>query len=211
MKKVFTPFDSLRLILSHTMTAELGKRIPMALLLLFCACAAPGTAQRTAETAAALAAGDSLQYPPVQKETLPPYHPASPGFFRPQPQRTDKPDTLKLLQLKPSDSVRVVAVANDSITPPQLPPPPPMESDRTVQGFRIQLIATTSQQEAQQIEARARELYGAAVYLIFDAPQYKVRVGNFTSRDQANQFRKQVQTDGFKDAWFVPSSVFVPD
>ena len=45
----------------------------------------------------------------------------------------------------------------------------------------------------------------------FDAPQYKVRVGNFPSKDQGVKFRAQTQSDGFKDAWVVPSPVIVPD
>jgi hypothetical protein len=79
-----------------------------------------------------------------------------------------------------------------------------------VPGYRVQLCATPD-------EAAARAYYHDAlmkfmdlgVYLQFDSPYYKVRVGDCKSRFEAEELQKRVQQSGFPDAWVVRTKVYV--
>ncbi len=83
-----------------------------------------------------------------------------------------------------------------------------LAAPETVQGFRIQVINTNSYEEA----AATRNTLLAAfdtwwVYVMFDTPTYRVRMGDFASRLAAKRVLEQVQTKGFPNAWLVPDKV----
>jgi hypothetical protein len=46
-----------------------------------------------------------------------------------------------------------------------------------------------------------------SVYLLFDAPVYKVRVGDFVSRYEAGQKLPDIVELGYRDAWIVPDKI----
>jgi len=78
-----------------------------------------------------------------------------------------------------------------------------------VSGFRVQLIATTSIDEASAKKAEAEGMFpGEWVYVEYDPPTYKVRAGNFQSRVEADRFVKLASSRGFQDAWPVPQRVY---
>ena len=80
-------------------------------------------------------------------------------------------------------------------------------------GFRVQILATKNIETATVTEQEAKDLFQNSnhkVYLIFDAPLYKVRVGDVTSRDSAEEIRDIAKDYGFKEAFIVPSKVNIP-
>mgnify|MGYP000502577659 CR=1 FL=1 len=80
----------------------------------------------------------------------------------------------------------------------------------TKQGFRVQVGAFQSKAEADRTAARARGSLGRSVYVQYMAPWYKVRVGDFTSKYEATQYRNQIRsTTSYGDAWVVPSEIVV--
>jgi len=79
--------------------------------------------------------------------------------------------------------------------------------DKTVQGFRVQLLATSDEEMAREEKKRAVFKFEDKVYLIFDAPMYKIRVGDCLTRKEAEELKKQAVSQGFTDAWIVPSQV----
>lgn len=82
------------------------------------------------------------------------------------------------------------------------------EAPVIVQGFRVQLLATTSIDEANTRKAEAEASFPDQwFYITFDAPNYKLRAGNFVSRADAEQYSKQMADQGFPDAWTVPDRV----
>jgi hypothetical protein len=77
----------------------------------------------------------------------------------------------------------------------------------TVQGFRVQLMASTDEVQAREVKKTAMLKLSAKVYLKFEAPHYKVRIGDCTTRDEAKLVLQEAVTNGFTDAWIVPSKV----
>lgn len=78
----------------------------------------------------------------------------------------------------------------------------------TLQGFRIQLIATTNYDEALSVKNEINKAYPDLwIYTVFEAPSYKVRVGDFTSRAEAKPMLDKFKSEGFKTAWIVPDKI----
>ena len=76
-------------------------------------------------------------------------------------------------------------------------------------GFRIQLISTQNLSEAITIKAQADSLYSMPVYVDFEPPNYKVRIGNYVTNEEANVMQTAMQNQGFKNAWVVPSKIVI--
>ena len=99
-----------------------------------------------------------------------------------------------------------LAAATDSGTTTVLPAPPP----ELTQGYRVQLFATTGYDEAMQLKAIAEgQFTDEWFYVVYDAPTYKVRAGNFLERYEADRFAKLLAERGYKDSWVVPERVYV--
>jgi hypothetical protein len=78
----------------------------------------------------------------------------------------------------------------------------------TIPGFRIQVFLTQDIDEANSIkDTVTAQLPDDWVYVIYDSPYYKVRVGNFPDRSSANLMVKKLVIGGYKDAWVVPDNV----
>jgi hypothetical protein len=46
-----------------------------------------------------------------------------------------------------------------------------------------------------------------SIYVVYDAPVYKIRVGDFISRYEANQRLPEFVEKGYRDAWIVPDRI----
>jgi cell division septation protein DedD len=75
----------------------------------------------------------------------------------------------------------------------------------TIDGFRVQIYAGNSRQQAMQIRT---EVVGAytdyAAYLIYKQPTFRVRVGDFKNRFEAQKLLNELKAQ-------YPSSFIVPD
>jgi len=81
-------------------------------------------------------------------------------------------------------------------------------AQETVQGFRIQVINTNNYDEAAAIRTALLTAFDTWwVYVMFDTPTYRVRMGDFASRLAAKKVLEQVQMKGYPDAWLVPDKV----
>lgn len=82
-----------------------------------------------------------------------------------------------------------------------------------VDGFRVQLLATRSIEAATMVKQQAEEqfaTYGHQVYWSFEAPFYKVRVGDVLKRNEAEAIRDLARQMGYKQAFPVRSKVKPP-
>lgn len=70
-------------------------------------------------------------------------------------------------------------------------------------GFRVQLFATKDYYEAVNKRDEASERFDAVVHMDFDPPYYKIRVGDYTRRDEAEEARLGARELGYLDAWIV--------
>jgi len=78
----------------------------------------------------------------------------------------------------------------------------------TIPGFRIQILFTQDIDQANQNrDSVAALLPEEWAYIVYDAPYYKVRVGNFQDRIAANPLLKRLISLGYGDAWIVPDYV----
>lgn len=75
----------------------------------------------------------------------------------------------------------------------------------TIEGFRVQIYAGNSRQQAMQIRAEVAATYtDYAAYLIYKQPSFRVRVGDFKSRFEAQELFRELKVQ-------YPSSFIVPD
>ena len=73
------------------------------------------------------------------------------------------------------------------------------ERIRTIPGYRIQvasLSGTSSKNRAFEMKERLREAYpGVEAYVVFDEPNFKVKVGDFRTRLEAYVFLQHIRMD----------------
>ena len=73
------------------------------------------------------------------------------------------------------------------------------ERVRTVPGYRIQvasLSGTASKNRAFEMKERLKESYpGVEAYVVYDEPNFKVKLGDFRTRLEAYLFLQRIRTD----------------
>ena len=129
--------------------------------------------------------------PPVRKEKLSVFEKS----FKPSEYDTD----IELLHKKENQARPIVDVPVETFT---------VAEPETVQGFRIQVFASNNYGDAVEVRNSLNlELPLLWVYMVYDAPTYKVRVGDYTNRADANLAIDGFIERGYKGAWVVPDRV----
>jgi hypothetical protein len=108
--------------------------------------------------------------------------------------------------------IEIVQKARDDEQKHQNPLEIPMDSmvvqEEVVQGFRIQIFSSSNVDETTLMKNLALEKFvGDSVYVVYDAPVYKVRIGDFVNRYEANQRLPEFVEKGYRDAWIVPDRI----
>ena len=84
------------------------------------------------------------------------------------------------------------------------------QKTETVAGFRVQICAVSNEERAKEIQRDALlKFINEDVYLIYDNPYYKVRVGNSPTRYEADKLQQLAIEKGFEDAWVVRTNITV--
>ena len=80
-------------------------------------------------------------------------------------------------------------------------------AEQTIDGFRIQLAATTDRRKVDQMQGSFTARY-PGVYSGWSqaAPYYRVRIGGFISRNDATKFLGNIKKD-YPDAYIVSDKV----
>ena len=77
-------------------------------------------------------------------------------------------------------------------------------------GYRVQLATSATREAALGAAERARTRFPSdLVYVIFQAPYHKVRVGDFRTRQEAKAKEIEARNKGYRQAFWVPSRVRV--
>jgi hypothetical protein len=86
----------------------------------------------------------------------------------------------------------------------------PLPED-TVQSqlFRVQLLTSKVYGEARHAVTIAEEIFDQPVYLDYEVPYYKVRVGNFGDREGAEEYQMKAKAAGYPSCWVVVVNVGV--
>lgn len=75
-------------------------------------------------------------------------------------------------------------------------------------GFRVQVLAIRDQEAAESFAGRLQSMVGGdAVYVEWVEPYYKVRVGDFSTRDEAEPLRLRLIDQGIEEAWTVRTTI----
>jgi len=74
-------------------------------------------------------------------------------------------------------------------------------------GYRVQVFSSLQQDESEQAAQKVREKIDEKVYVEFDPPYYKVRVGNCKSSDEAEELLNKLKRLGYPEAWIVRARV----
>ena len=104
--------------------------------------------------------------------------------------------------------------------------PSPTEEDKTlfnidkplnakeVDGFRVQILASASIESSTFTQQKAADQFrtmNCTAYLIFEAPLYKVRVGDALNRQDAEEILNCAKDFGYNQAFIVRSKVIVKE
>ncbi len=81
---------------------------------------------------------------------------------------------------------------------------------KTIPGYRVQIFATKDRNQAYLLKDEATQIFrkdSINVYLIFNEPYYKIRIGDCKSREEATQLQRLAKNRGYTNAWIVKSPV----
>ena len=109
--------------------------------------------------------------------------------------RDSAPDTPKILdiiygrsQLKELDSLKNIRAT-------------------TSNGFRIQLYESSSAEKVNSVIKKYKNQMKDSLYVVFEAPVYKIHYGNFSKKYEAEKIKRQLKQKGFKNVWIVRSRI----
>lgn len=82
-----------------------------------------------------------------------------------------------------------------------------MTSTGQYKGFRIQVVSTSSREEAFKVKSDLLNRFrDQKSYVLFQSPNFKVRIGNFILKEEAEKFRKQI-AKSFKQGIYVVEDI----
>jgi hypothetical protein len=67
--------------------------------------------------------------------------------------------------------------------------------------YRIQIFTSRLYNEANRELALADEIFNLPVHLDYEVPYYKLRIGDFIDRHEAEDMLPEVRAIGYRDAW----------
>jgi hypothetical protein len=152
-------------------------------VLLFCHCA--GSKQESTEKS------ETASTPPVLTEIIEDFDPATLGDY-------------DIDETKPAPSsegpVRIEDILKGSSQRDSV-------DTRPQSGYRVQIMSTRDEEEARAVRRDAILKFKENVYLMFDDPYYKVRVGDCISRFAADKLQEAAIAKGFLEAWVIRTNV----
>ena len=119
--------------------------------------------------------------------------------------------------LNPSDFDEDVALVKET-QPDSLKAAPAEEAaadsmvveEVATQGFRIQIYASKKIDEATAVRTMAAEQFPQdSIYVVYDPPVYRVRLGDYPTRLEANQRLPSIARSGYPDAWVVTDRIII--
>lgn len=82
---------------------------------------------------------------------------------------------------------------------------------QSITGYRIQIYFGSTRVEALSSKADfIRKYPDLKIYMIYEQPNYKIRVGDFTTRYEAEKYHKQIIAE-FKSSFIVPDEISLPE
>jgi hypothetical protein len=88
-----------------------------------------------------------------------------------------------------------------------------MNANGMVKGYRLQVLNTRSRDDAFKTKASLLESFPSEkVYVLYQSPYFKVRVGNFSTRDEAEVFKRQFNAYSNQPAYVIDDFIeYIPN
>ena len=77
----------------------------------------------------------------------------------------------------------------------------------TREGFRLQIFESSAADQANKILKKYDKALSDSLYMIFEAPLYKIRYGNFITKSEAEVVKNSLKKKGYKNIWIVKSRI----
>ena len=77
----------------------------------------------------------------------------------------------------------------------------------TLDGYRLQLYESSSAEQANKKMNKYSLSLEDSLYLVFDAPLYKIRYGNYVTKYEAEVEKNNLKKKGYNTAWVVKSRI----
>ena len=81
----------------------------------------------------------------------------------------------------------------------------------TFEVYRIQIFESSIASIARAEAKRFQNILGDTVYIDFETPLYKLRIGNYTVRKNAEKAIKSISRLGVKDSWIIRTKTTIED
>ena len=79
------------------------------------------------------------------------------------------------------------------------------------QAYCVQLFTSKLYGEARRELMVAQEIFDRPVFLDYEVPYFKVRVGSFAGKEKAEEYQQRVRVAGYPNAWVVMVNVNVKE
>jgi hypothetical protein len=80
---------------------------------------------------------------------------------------------------------------------------PKTEAGVVLSHFRIQVLASANEDQVKREKAKLSPKIDVPVTILFDTPYFKLFAGEFSVRNQAENYLAQVKKLGYNDAWIL--------
>ncbi len=75
------------------------------------------------------------------------------------------------------------------------------------EGYRVQVLATRYYERADSLAVLMKNTVSDSVYVDFEAPNYKVRIGDFIDRNSAESLQQDLVKMGYNSAWILRTRI----
>ncbi len=178
-------------------------------ILLFVFCAPKKTVIETEGLEEVVVFGEEEPAPVVSEEpVLPaaeePLLPPPPVDVAEEPVATEEE-----VVLIPPPVVQEPMTTEPPVAEPYVPAQPtvPVMAPQKVYGFRVQIFASSTEENATKVANDAREVFTDRVYVEYVAPYYKVRVGDYLTHEEVEPLKDRALSLGYRGAFIVETMV----
>ena len=82
-----------------------------------------------------------------------------------------------------------------------------LNTGNLVQGYRIQVMISENQEDLVLAKQKLESVIKEKIYIQFELPNYKLRIGNFSSRKKAELYRAKIVRLGYRSSWVIPTLI----
>jgi len=77
----------------------------------------------------------------------------------------------------------------------------------TQEGYRLQIFESSSVEETNRTLRKFERSLKDSIYMVFEAPLYKLRLGNFVTKKEAEKQKENLNKKGYKNIWIIRSRI----